>query len=157
MAPAKAAVAKKSDPKQTLAREGALMYGKWKEDHEAVVKAAQNYTRKTVGHLRTLPAEDQAAFIRGMIQEGAIVFQPWATEILYVLGLFGRSRFTELQRNLGVSSRTLSDKLTVLKEHGLVERQVFDEQPVRIEYSLTKRGQRMAVLGAALFCELETH
>lgn len=161
MAAAKRTVARNTvaaprrDPKETLHREGSFMHASFRNDQEAVVRAAGAYSRKTVGHLRTLPPEDQAAFIKGMISEGDVLFQPWAMEILYVLGLLGRSRFTELQRLLSVSSRTLSDKLQVLRENGLVEREVFDEQPVRIEYYLTKRGARVAVLGAALFCELE--
>ena len=155
MPPAKAAVVKRSDPKTVLEREGRIMYEAYNNELDSVVRSASAYSRKTVGHLRTLTNEEQAAFIKGMIQEGDVLFQPWAMEILYVLGLIGRSRFTELQRLLGVSSRTLSDKLQILKEQGLVDRQVFDEQPVRIEYHLTKRGTRTAVLGAALFADFE--
>lgn len=151
----KAAVVKRSDPKEVLQREGTKMYERYNADLDAVVRSASAYSRKTVGHLRALPAHDQAAFIKGMIDEGDVLFQPWAMEILYVLGLQGRARFTELQRLLGVSSRTLSDKLQALREVGLVERQVFDEQPVRIEYYLSKRGTRTAVLGAALFADYE--
>jgi DNA-binding HxlR family transcriptional regulator len=151
----KAAVARRSDPQETLRREGAIMHARYMGDLDAVVKAAGAYSRKTVAHLRALPPQDQAAFIKGMIAEGDVLFQPWAVEILYVLGLLSRSRFTELQRLLGVSSRTLSDKLQALRRAGLVEREVFDEQPVRIEYFLTKRGQRTAVLGAALFADYE--
>lgn len=153
----KAAVAKRSDPKETLLREGARMHEMYGPELDSVVKVATAFSRKTVGHLRTLPHERQAAFIKGMIQEGDIVFQPWAMEILYVLGLLGRSRFTDLQRLLGVSSRTLSDKLQELRTQDLVGREVFDESPVRIEYFLTKRGGRVAVIGSALFAELECH
>jgi DNA-binding HxlR family transcriptional regulator len=131
------------------------MHERFMPELDGVVRAAAGYSKKTVGHLRTLPAETQAAFIKGMIEEGGVLFQPWAMEILYVLGLIHRARFTELQRLLGVSSRTLSDKLQVLRTEGLIEREVFDEQPVRIEYFLTKRGMRTAVLGAALFADFE--
>lgn len=166
MPPAKASVARKSDPsptgrraradpRETLRREGARMHEAYRAELDATVKSAAAFSRKTVGDLRTLPHEEQAAFIKGMITEGDVVFQPWAMEIMYVLGLLGRARFTDLQRLLGVSSRTLSDKLQVLRDEDLVSREVFDEQPVRIEYALTKRGQRVAVLGSALFAELE--
>lgn len=155
MSAPKAAVVKRSDPAAVLRREGRLMYQQFNSDLDAVVRAAAAYSKRTVGHLRTLPATDQAAFIKGMVSEGEVLFQPWAMEILYVLGLLGRARFTELQRLLGVSSRTLSDKLQTLRDVGLVEREVFDEQPVRIEYHLSKRGNRTAVLGAALFADFE--
>lgn len=153
--PARPAVEKRSDPRETLRREGGKMHGLYGAELDACVRAATAFSRKTVTHLRALPPEEQASFIKGMIQEGDVAFQPWAMEILYVLGLLGRARFTELQRLLDVSSRTLSDKLQVLKEQGLIGRDVFDEQPVRIEYHLTKRGSRVAVLGSALFAELE--
>lgn len=151
----KAAVARRSDPRETLRREGAVMHERYRPELDAVVRAAAAFSKRTVGHLRALPHEEQAAFIKGMITEGDIVFQPWAMEILYVLGLLGRARFTDLQRLLGVSSRTLSDKLQELRAQDLVEREVFDESPVRIEYALTKRGSRVAVIGSALFAELE--
>lgn len=155
MPPAKAAAPRKSDPRETLLREGRRMHDAFAPELDQAVKAAGLFSRKTVGHLRKLPHEEQAAFIKGMIREGDVVFQPWAMEIMYVLGLLGRSRFTTLQRLLGVSSRTLSDKLQVLQKEDLVARTVFDEQPVRVEYALTTRGTRVAVLGSALFAELE--
>lgn len=156
MTRAKAAVARRSDPKETLEREGNLMRAKFSAEHEAAVKAAARLSKCTVGHLRAKPAEEQAAFVKGMVEGGRVFFQPWAMEILFVLGLLNRARFTELQRLTGASSRTLSDKLQELREIGLVTREVFDEQPVRIEYYLTARGTRVAMLGSPLFCELES-
>lgn len=156
MARPKAAVVRHTDPIQTLHREGEAMRAAFGTERRAVVDAASTFNRCTVGYLRAKPAEVQAAFVKGMVIEGRVLFQPWAMEILYVTGLLGRARFTELQRLLGVSSRTLSDKLADLRRAGLVDRQVFDEQPVRIEYFLTKRGTRVAILGSPLFCELES-
>ena len=37
----------------------------------------------------------------------------------------------------------LSDSLTTLEEHGLVERVVVSEKPVRVRYSLTDRGREL--------------
>src|SRR6476646_9631314 len=53
----------------------------------------------------------------------------------------GRSRFCELERSLeGISPRTLSLRLRVLEENGIVERRTFPEVPPRVEYSLTEKG-----------------
>ena len=53
----------------------------------------------------------------------------------------GRSRFCELERSLeGISPRTLSLRLRVLEEEGIVERQTFPEVPPRVEYALTAKG-----------------
>ena len=56
----------------------------------------------------------------------------------------GRSRFCELERSLaGISPRTLSLRLRVLEEHGIVERQTFPEVPPRVEYALTAKGRAL--------------
>ena len=92
----------------------------------------------------------------GSVEAGRVLFQPWSMEILFVLAVGNKeARFGELQKMLGgISSRTLSDKLQNLRDEGLVERQVFDEQPVRIEYRLTKEGKMTAALATPLFAHL---
>lgn len=66
----------------------------------------------------------------------------WTVEIMYCLYQNENMRFSELRRFLGgVSSRTLSDRLRELEKMGLVRRSVFDEKPVRIEYTLTSTGR----------------
>ena len=53
----------------------------------------------------------------------------------------GHTRFGELQRSLeGISPRTLSLRLRVLEEQGIVERHTYPEVPPRVEYSLTAKG-----------------
>ncbi len=37
----------------------------------------------------------------------------------------------------------LSDRLRVLEEEGIVERQVYPETPVRVEYRLTQKGRAL--------------
>lgn len=61
--------------------------------------------------------------------------------------LEGTRRFGELEASLSpISSRTITNKLKTLEEHGLVEREAFKEKPPRVEYSLTKEGRRLHVL-----------
>jgi DNA-binding HxlR family transcriptional regulator len=56
----------------------------------------------------------------------------------------GRSRFCELERSLvGISPRTLSLRLRVLEDEGIVERQTFPEVPPRVEYALTEKGRAL--------------
>lgn len=53
-------------------------------------------------------------------------------------------RFSELKEELeGISSKVLSKALKELEEDGIVERQVFGEMPVRIEYGLTEIGRQL--------------
>ena len=53
----------------------------------------------------------------------------------------GCRRFSELERSLiGISPKTLSERLKRLEEADVVERHCFAEVPPRVEYSLTERG-----------------
>ena len=59
----------------------------------------------------------------------------------------GHTRFGELQRSLeGISPRTLSLRLRVLEEQGIVERHTYPEVPPRVEYSLTQKGEALLPL-----------
>ena len=71
----------------------------------------------------------------------------WTIEILATLYIAGERRFNEMRKLLrGISSRTLSDKLTKCTETGLVERLVEDGPPVRVTYRLTDHGRDAGTL-----------
>lgn len=54
----------------------------------------------------------------------------------------GAKRFTALQEGLaGISPRTLSQRLDMLEQCGIVSRKVYAESPPRVEYALTKKGE----------------
>ncbi len=54
-------------------------------------------------------------------------------------------RFNELAERLEVvGDRMLSERLKELEHEGVIERRVFAEVPVRVEYSLTKKGRALA-------------
>ncbi len=75
------------------------------------------------------------------------LFQRWSIEICFVLRMHGVLRFNELQRALdGIGSRTLSRRLKELEEQGIVHREAYAEVPVRVEYSLTPKGEKMGDL-----------
>ena len=65
--------------------------------------------------------------------------------------LGGTRRFGELRSSLvGISPKTLTDRLRDLTESGLVTREMFAEIPPRVEYSLTDAGRGVAPVIAAL-------
>jgi DNA-binding HxlR family transcriptional regulator len=65
--------------------------------------------------------------------------------------LSGTKRFGELRRSLvGISPKTLTDRLRSLEEHGLVERHIYAEVPPRVEYSLTESGRTLEPVLVAL-------
>lgn len=54
-------------------------------------------------------------------------------------------RFNELRRSLGtISPKTLTERLTVLEEQGLINRKIYAEVPPRVEYSLTEKGKGLS-------------
>ena len=65
----------------------------------------------------------------------------WKVLILYHLSTNGTHRFAELRRRItGVSERMLTQQLRELERAGIVQRQVFPEVPVKVEYSLSHYG-----------------
>ena len=69
-----------------------------------------------------------------------IISDKWATSVIYVLSL-EKKRYSELQSEIGgVSRRMLTRTLRNLERDGIVQRTKFDEQPPRVEYSLTLLG-----------------
>jgi len=69
-----------------------------------------------------------------------LIGKRWTGLILYQL-LEGPQRFNEIVSSLPVSGRLLSERLKELEKEGLVERNVFAEVPVKVEYSLTDKGK----------------
>jgi DNA-binding HxlR family transcriptional regulator len=70
-----------------------------------------------------------------------IIGKRWTCLILRVL-LTGPRRFGQIEDVVGgLSARMLSERLKELEACGIVERRVYPEAPVRIEYSLTEKGR----------------
>lgn len=69
----------------------------------------------------------------------------------------GRQRFGQLQNSMtGISSRTLSARLSTLEQAGLIERHAYAEIPPRVEYSLTEKGRDlMPILETVRSCGLK--
>lgn len=72
-----------------------------------------------------------------------ILSKRWTGLILHQL-LSGPHRFCEVESAIPISGRLLSERLKDLEREGIVNRKVFPETPVRIEYSLTEKGQALA-------------
>ncbi len=67
----------------------------------------------------------------------------WTALIIRVL-LTRPRRFTEMTSAIqGLSDRLLSERLKELEGLGIVDRQVYAETPVRIEYALTGKGREL--------------
>lgn len=72
-----------------------------------------------------------------------LIGKRWSGAILLVL-TGGPLRFSEIRALVpDLSDRLLSERLKELEAEGIVERRVFDEVPVRVEYALTGKGEAL--------------
>jgi DNA-binding HxlR family transcriptional regulator len=81
----------------------------------------------------------------------SVIGGKWKPLILWHLGEGRVRRFLELQRTIpGITRKMLTQHLRELERDGIVARQIFDEMPIRVEYSLTKYGRTLRPLMHAL-------
>jgi DNA-binding HxlR family transcriptional regulator len=72
-----------------------------------------------------------------------IIGNKWTPLIVRDLAT-GQKRFSELERSLvGISPKTLSERLKRLEEAVVVNRKCYAEVPPRVEYTLTEKGHAL--------------
>ena len=84
------------------------------------------------------------------IARTAEVIGDWWTPLILRDLLIGITRFDAIHRNLGVSRKVLTQRLSALVEHGIVERQPYQENPTRYDYFLTEKGVDLAMVLLAM-------
>lgn len=70
-----------------------------------------------------------------------VIGEPWSPLILRDVWV-GVTRFEQLQADLGISRKVLTERLNHLVEHGVLERRPYDRRP-RYEYTLTDKGTEL--------------
>ena len=70
-----------------------------------------------------------------------MIGEPWSPLVLRDVYV-GIRRFDELQAELGISRKVLTERLNHLVEHGVLERRPYDSRP-RYEYHLTQMGTEL--------------
>jgi DNA-binding HxlR family transcriptional regulator len=87
--------------------------------------------------------EDITAFCPHYHQATELIGRRWTGAILRALRA-GLHRFSDLKAAIpDLSDRMLSERLKELEKEGIVERSVFPETPVRIDYHLTTKGEAL--------------
>lgn len=64
----------------------------------------------------------------------------WWTPLVLRECFYGIRRFDEFQEQLGIPRTTLAERLRRLVAEGLLEKQAYQDEPVRYEYVLTEKG-----------------
>jgi len=68
-----------------------------------------------------------------------VVGEPWSPLILRDVWV-GFTRFEQLQQDLGISRKVLTERLRWLEDRGVLERHEYSSRPARHEYRLTAEG-----------------
>jgi DNA-binding HxlR family transcriptional regulator len=68
-----------------------------------------------------------------------VVGERWSLLIVRDV-MYGKRRFGQLQRSLGVARNVLSARLQRLVDEDILERRAYQEAPPRYEYFLTEKG-----------------
>lgn len=74
-------------------------------------------------------------------------------DIMYIVNIEAAGqprRFVDLQRALGISPNTLSERLRELVEAGLLTRTAYNEIPPRVDYQATAKARDLGRVFAAL-------
>jgi DNA-binding HxlR family transcriptional regulator len=74
----------------------------------------------------------------------------WWTLLVLRDVFMGVRRFEAIQADLGIARNVLSDRLSTLVEHGVLDKRRYQEHPDRYEYVLTDMGRELAPVLAAL-------
>lgn len=89
---------------------------------------------------------------------GDVFSKKWSLAVVRELLTGGPQGFSDLEEALeDVSGKVLSECLDSLQEDDVVERRVLQEEPLRVEYTLTDRGHDLEPAVSSLETWAETH
>ena len=73
-----------------------------------------------------------------------IIGKKFTIHILRNIAILNQHRFNEFLNSIeGINPNTLSTRLKEMEKDGLVEKKIFNENPIRIEYVLTTKGEAL--------------
>ncbi|WP_034228327.1 winged helix-turn-helix transcriptional regulator [Aquimarina pacifica] len=97
----------------------------------------QKRLKNILGHLDPLNPPDVCP-IKDIL---ANVTDKWSILIIIMLGESEKLRFNELKKRIkGISSKVLAERLKRMERDGYIQREMFSEVPIRVEYQLTAFG-----------------
>ena len=71
------------------------------------------------------------------------IFGKWIVLLLLLIYAYGSINFYQLNKRVNkITPKVLSNKLKHLEEIGLIGRKILIEQPLRVEYYITQKGEQ---------------
>jgi DNA-binding HxlR family transcriptional regulator len=112
-------------------------------------------TIKPVAPGRSAELSIQETLVREILER---IADKWTLLVLDALEDRGHIRFTDIQRHIGgVSQKMLTKTLRQLERDGLVTRRVHAEVPPRVDYKLTRLGERLGESVCGIWKWVERH
>ena len=88
----------------------------------------------------------------------AVLGGKWKILILWYVAFYKVQRFGQLMRRLdGITQSSLTKQLRELERDGFLHREVYQEIPPRVEYTLTDMGQSFAPILHSMLAWSEAH
>lgn len=70
-----------------------------------------------------------------------IIGKKFTVHIIRNMSQLGQKRFNEFLESIeGINPKTLSARLREMDKNGIIEKRIYPGTPIRIEYSMTKKG-----------------
>jgi DNA-binding HxlR family transcriptional regulator len=110
-----------------------------------------------MGNPMTQVAQDEDAVVQNeddcaAIQTLKIIGRKWIAFIMCELLAESRLYFSDLLKNVqdksgqSISAKVLSNSLNILEDQGIVEREIVNQKPVRVQYFLKEKGKDIEVI-----------
>jgi DNA-binding HxlR family transcriptional regulator len=87
--------------------------------------------------------EEQISRILEKVIHLDTIFGKWIVLLLVSIYFFDSVNFYKLNKNIKrMTPKVLSTKLKILEEIGLIGKEILIEKPLRVEYHVTKKGEK---------------
>ncbi|WP_253739043.1 winged helix-turn-helix transcriptional regulator [Halohasta salina] len=93
-----------------------------------------------------------------LLDSVSLLSKKWHPAVIRCLSVDDGMGFSDLERRLdGVSAKVLTDALDELQEYEIIERREISQSPLRVNYTLTERGEELDAVIESLADWGETH